>query len=365
MEKKIKLCLVGGEDAHKRIELSNYLLQYGFEITILGTKDYDYPDHIQFIKYNLNRKLNLFSDISSIFQYRKIFKEHKFDIVQTFDTKPAFLVPLASFGQPHKVVRTITGLGKLFVSKGLSTRIAQSVYVFLHTLARKRVFCTTFQNLDDRNFFLEKALVTENNHSMIYGSGIDLKNIKEKAARSRSPFTAICVSRLVYAKGIIQYLEAAKMCADKGFGFKFLLVGPLEENSEKLNEKILNQYAPYVEWLGKRSDVPDLLLGSDVFVLPTFYREGFARVLLEASAYGLPLVTTDVPGVTDIARHMKEGLIVKPKDSEALAEAIIALYENETLADELSKNALLNVQNYSMEVVSKAYSDLYQKAYEN
>ena len=361
MEKKIHICLIGGEDAHKRIELSQHLLQEGFVVTILGTKDYTYPKNINFIKYDLNRSFNPFSDLKTVIQYKKILRENKFDIVQTFDTKPAFLLPIAAFGSKTKIVRTITGLGKAFVSKDLKTAPIRYLYIGLHYLVRKRVSHTTFQNSDDRDIFLKHALIDQKNHSMIYGSGIDLNKTGELALRKHQPFTAICISRLIYEKGIVNYLQAAKICQEKGYVYKFLLVGPLEEDTNRLNEGLLKKYDTYVDWLGVRSDIYELLRQSDVFVLPTWYREGFARVLLEASAIGLPLITTDVAGVRDIARHEKEALIIDTNNSEDLAKALIRMGTDKKLADKLAENAQTNVKQYSLAVISKNYSELYKK----
>tara|TARA_R110000868_G_scaffold16305_1_gene73444 strand:+ start:6007 stop:7098 length:1092 start_codon:yes stop_codon:yes gene_type:complete len=360
LKKRIKLCLVGGEDAYKRIPLAEHLIKEYFDVTIIGTADYSYPKEINFIKYNLNRSFNLISDIKTILEYRKIFKNNRFDLIQTFDTKPAFLVPIALFGIKSKIVRTITGLGKVFVNNDPRNLPIKLIYIFLHYTIRTKVKYTTFQNKEDKEIFLKNKLITKKNHLMIYGSGIDLNKVKDIAPRKSNPFTVICVSRIIYEKGILDYIEAAKICHNQGFNIKFLLVGPLEENSEILNENILNSYAKYVEWLGKRSDINNLLFTSDAFILPTFYREGFARVLLEASAIGLPLITTDVPGVRDIARHMKEALIVPIKNPEKLAEAIITLGTDKELADKLATNALSNVKKYSLEIISKNYSDLYQ-----
>lgn len=360
MSDYVKICLVGGEDAHKRINLSKYLVNNKYQVTILGTVPYDYPKEINFIQYHLKRSFSPFSDIKTIYSYRRIFKKNRFDIIQTFDTKPAFLVPLACFDLKTKVVRTITGMGKFFTSNSKKNRIVQSVYIFLHFLVRKKVSLTTFQNSYDKEFFLEHHLVNSKNHCMIYGSGIELNNIDKVALREANPFTLICISRLIYEKGITYYLEAAEICHNMGYKFRFLLIGPLEENSHKLNEDILNKYKDHVTWLGRRNDIFDLLTASDAFVLPTFYREGFARVLLEASAVGLPLITTDVPGVTDIARHEKEALIVPIKNASELAKAIIKLGADENLRNKLSKNALSNVQQYSLEQISQNYLQHYQ-----
>ena len=216
-ELKLKICLVGGEDAHKRIELSQYLIANGFHVTLMGTKKFDCPPPIRFVLYNLNRKLNPLSDFKTILEYKRIFKSDEFDIIQTFDTKPAFLVPMAAKTVAAKVVRTVTGMGTLFMSNSIRNKILRSIYRLLHTLAKPYVAHTTFQNEDDQAYFLVKDLVSASKTSLILGSGIPIPEKRIKAERDNTRFTFICVARLVYEKGIINFLEAAKICADQGF----------------------------------------------------------------------------------------------------------------------------------------------------
>jgi len=353
--------LVGSEDAHKRIGLAQNLIRNNFEVTILGTKDYNYPEGIRYIGYNLNRKFNPISDFMTIMEYRQILKRNSFDIIQTFDTKPAFILPFATFGLKAKIVRTITGMGTIFMSNTLKYRIYRIFYKTCHFLVKGRVYHTTFQNEDDRKYFIDNKLVSQSNSSLIFGSGIDLSNIKERKKIGNKNFTFICVSRLVYEKGIINFLEAAQLCKDNNYDFKFLLVGPLEEASKRLNLEIVEQYSNVVEWLGPRSDIQELMLSADAFVLPTF-REGFSRVLLEASALGLPSITTNVPGTNEIVRHLKEGLHIEVDNSADLANAMIQLAADRSLAENMGNNARLHVKQFSLSVISDKYIDLYKKA---
>jgi len=193
---------------------------------------------------------------------------------------------------------------------------------------------------------------------MILSSGIELKNISQVASRNNTEFTFICVARLVYEKGIINLIEAARICHDKGYNFRYQIVGPLEENSKRLNENLLKQYDDIVDRLGSRTDILELLTQADAFILPTF-REGFSRVLLEAAAVGLPIITTNVPGVGDIARHEKEALIAEVRNSESLAKAMIRLATDKALADELSRNALDRVEMFSLENVASQYISIF------
>lgn len=364
MNDSISICLVGGEDAHKRIELSQHLIQNGFDVTILGTKEFQCPNGINVIWYRLNRRFNPISDIKTVLEYRRILKQNDFDIVQTFDTKPAFLFPLATMGMNIKIVRTVTGLGTIFMSNGIKFKAFRSFYKLLHRIVKNRVSHTTFQNEEDHNYFLSQNLVTPQNSSLIFGSGINLEKFSNSNITKEEPFTFICVARLVYEKGIVNYLEAAKLCFEQGHRYRFLLIGPLEEDSKKLNLKMLEEHSEYIEWLGARKDVQELLSKSNVFVLPTF-REGFSRVLLEASAMGLPSVTTNVPGTREIVRDGQEGLLVGVNDSAELAKAMIRIASDKDLYASCSKSAQEHVQQFGIDQISKDYINLYKKIIKN
>ncbi|MCX7549504.1 glycosyltransferase [Xanthomarina sp. F2636L] len=356
-----KICLIGGEDVHKRILLSNYLMDAGFEVTIVGTSNIQFPKPITYIPYNLNRSFSPISDYKTVLWLKQFLKKNTFDLIHTFDTKPAFLVPLSQLKTNTPITRTVTGLGTIFMSKSLFSAILRKVYLFLHTLVKNRVNNTIFQNEDDKNLYLKYNLISNSNYSLILSSGIELKKITQRAKRNNLTFTFICVARLVYEKGIINLLEAARICSNKGYKFKYLLVGPLEENSKKLNKNILSQYEDIVDILGSRSDVLNLLETSDAFVLPTF-REGFSRVLLEAAAVGLPIVSTNVTGVRDFTRHNEEAILVEPKNSETLANAMVEIATNKNLADKLAENALKHVKQFSLENVSKQYIAIFNTA---
>ncbi|WP_190808470.1 glycosyltransferase family 4 protein [Flagellimonas sp. S3867] len=363
MVRKIKICLLGSEDANKRLGLAKLLANNGFDVTIMGTIKFDCPPKVKFIKYKLNRSLNPFSDFQTILEYRKIFKLEEFDIIQTFDTKPAFLAPLSYASPRTKMVRTITGLGTIFMSNDFKFRILRFLYSILHKSVKRRVSHTTFQNEDDRGYFLKKKLVASDTSSLIYGSGIDLDLFSKYIKKETEVFTFICIGRLVYEKGIINYLEAAKICKDLGHEFKFLLVGPLEENSKRLNSDILDEYSHYVEWLGPQKNIPELLQHSDVFVLPTF-REGFSRVLLEASALKIPSITSNVPGTREIIRDNKEGILIPVNDSNALSKAMIKMELDRNSYRRYAENAKMHVNQFSLKNITEAYISLYKNILE-
>lgn len=359
MQELNKICLVGGEDVHKRIDLALCLIDAGFEVTIIGTSKRKFPSSIKYINYNLNRKLSFLSDYKTIKWLKDFFKDSHFDVVHTYDTKPAFLIPIALKKSNIKITRTITGLGTIFMGKGLKNYCLRKIYFLLHLYAKKRVSLTVFQNNADRKLYLKYNLVDEKNTQLILSSGINLKAITNRAKPFANPYSFICVARLVYEKGIINYLEAAKICIDKGFNYKFILIGPIEENSKKLNQQIINNYSQYVDWLGEREDVFNIMEKSNAFVLPTF-REGFPRVLLEAGVLGMPIITTNVPGVKEFFQHEKDALLVEVNNSIELANAMEELANNEVICNKLAQNAQETVKQYSLDKVANQYVTIFK-----
>ena len=354
-----KICLVGGEDSHKRIELSQYLIKAGFSITILGTGNQEFPENINYVKYSLNRNPAPFSDYKTLKWFQKFFRTNTFDLIHTFDTKPAFLVPIALKKFDIPVSRTITGVGKTFTSSGIYFWTIKHLYFALHKLCKQRVSNTVFQNTDDQKLFLDHKLIDKKNSSLIFGSGIDLSQYPKKAKRDSQPFTFICVSRLIYVKGITFLIEATKICRERGYDFKVKLVGPVEENSTKFSKKMLEDNSNLVEWLGTRNDVNELLQSVHAFVLPTF-GEGLPRVLMEAAASGLPIISTYVTGVKDFLTNEHDALIIPDKNSEALANAMIRLFESKPLTDKLVENASITVEKYSLDKIAKQYIAIFK-----
>ena len=137
------------------------------------------------------------------------------------------------------------------------------------------------------------------------------------------------VSRLVPEKGVREFLGAARRARASGADAVFLLVGPVEASRRRgaLSAEEI-QTSRDVLWLGRRNDVSQLLALSDLFVLPSYYREGIPRVLLEAGAAGLPLVTTNMPGCREVVRHGWNGLLVPPRNAAELTDAILYLLDS-------------------------------------
>ena len=373
-----KLIFLGGEDVSARIEISKKFLARGYDIEIIGTEKEDkfIESNIPYRKYSLNRELNLFNDIKSILELRKNLKKEKdTTIVHAFDTKPTMYLPLAAIGLRHiRVIRTITGMGRIFTEDSFRNSILKSVYNIIQKLISKRVDYTIFQNDDDALYYKNNKLLRGSKASVIKSSGLDLSKYMENIDNSKiealkaelnlseKETTFILVSRIVIQKGILDYLEAAKKCYENGYKFNFLLVGQLDSDGS-ITLKEINAYRQYVKFLGRREDVKELLALSDVFVLPTYYREGVPRVLLEASAMGLGLITTNMPGCKDVVIDDYNGKLVNIKDAEDLYEKMSYLGTDKERLHQYAVHAKEKVKEFDLDIVVEKYHEVYQKTF--
>ena len=369
------LC-VGGEDHSLRIPFLAALQDRGFRITAASTTDGAafLQAGLAHRRYQFDRFDSRGADLAAIRQLAKMIADIGPDIVQSFDTKPNLLAPLAVRGKVA-VVRTINGMGWVFSSETARALALRPVYCALQWLASRWTAATVFQNRADKAYFESHRLVRGDRAHLIRGSGIDIAAFDRSHARG--PVTAplreqlglgtdeivITVSRLTQQKGIPTLLEAASLVRKVRPGVRFLLVGPREsEGPFAVAQDEIDRQAPHVMALGARKDVPALLALAELFVLPTEYREGIPRVLLEAGLAGLPIVTTDMPGCSDVVTHHWNGLLVPPRDPGALASSILELLEDRRRALEMGGRSVALVRReFGLSTIVGHYTELYRQ----
>ena len=169
------------------------------------------------------------------------------------------------------------------------------------------------------------------------------------------------ISRLIKSKGVSEYLQAAELLKKKFKNVSFLLVGPsTSEGSQAFPLEKIQRKQHVVTYTGPRKDIPAILSLSDIFVLPSFYREGVPRVLLEAGALGLPLVTTNMPGCKEVVRDGWNGYLVPIRDSKQLAAAISKLISSDKNRAIMGKRSSQYIrERFSLEKVADAYAQVY------
>ena len=352
-----KVALVGSSDVDSRIDLMFHLSR-DFHVFAIGSEpalgERFAQAGFRYRHYRLARRVNPVADILALAGLFRIFEQECPHIVHTFDTKPCVLARLAArlAGVPV-VMGTLPGLGSLYVDHDITTRTIRTIYEKLQKLACHLSDLTIFQNHEDVQQFVARGIVPASKLTVIPGSGVrtDLFDPEKVSQSERErarvkldiPSDALLVtmvSRLIRSKGILEFAEAARMVKYHHDKVHFLLVGPDDRDSvDRLGPNELEGLSQSVTWLGERRDVPIILALTDVFALPSFYREGIPRVLLEAASMGLPIVTTDSPGCSEAVEHGVNGFLVPARDPDALAQAIMRLIEDPEMRERFGRES--------------------------
>lgn len=374
-----KVMLVGGPDVDARLELMD-VLKDAFNLSVLGTEptlqDKFSAKGFSYNTYSLSRSANPFSDLQTVSELGRIFGQSRPQIVHTFDTKQGVWARLAArlAGVPV-IIATLPGLGSLYASNSLKTRSIRVVYQKLQTLACHLSDMTIFQNHDDAHEFIKNGFVSEQKANVILGSGVSTEHfsparvsaiqrsqLKNELGYLPDSLVVTMVSRVIRSKGVLEFMDAAKEVGAKQSNVHFLLVGSSDEESiDRLTPMEISQLRQAVNWPGPRRDIPTVLAMSDIFVLPSFYREGIPRVLLEAASMGLPIVTTDTPGCNEVVKNGVNGFLVQVNDSAALAEAILCLVEQPELRQSFgSISRQRAVKYFDLAIVAEQISLVYR-----
>ncbi len=371
------LLCIGGEDHSLRIPFLLALRDKGFQISAAGTGD---PTPfaqagLDYHPFHFSRFVDPLADWTALKAISKLIADVRPALVQCFDTKLNMLVPFAARGlRDVEVVSTINGLGWLYSSSSPMALGLRPVYRALQRLADRWTAVTVFQNRDDQAFFMRHRMVGRRGQVVIPGSGIDVERFERAGATGSSPAelrkalglgaseVVITVTRMTRQKGIPTLLDAAALVHQHRPGVRFLLVGPREsEGPFAVTQAEIDRHAPYVLAVGPRSDVPALLGLADVFAFPTEYLEGVPRALLEAAMAGRPIVTTRMPGCTDVIRDGQNGFLVPPGDPRLLAERVLDLLRDRVTAAAMGARAAQLVRKeFNLEITVARYAAVYE-----
>lgn len=262
-------------------------------------------------------------------------------LVHGFTIKCAVYGSLAArlAGVPARV-NAVAGMGYVFTSNDAKARFLRPlVRMLMHAALGGHNARLILQNPDDVTLFESAGLVDPVHIRLIQGSGVDCSRfIARNAERDHSkPLRVLLAARLLWDKGLAEYIAAARNLRAQGRTIEFLLAGdPDPGNPAAVPEDTVRSWVDegVLQWLGHVDDMPALFASVDVVVLPS-YREGLPKGLIEAAACALPLVTTDVPGCREVVTDEVDGLIIPPRDGEALARAIARLHDDPALAQRL------------------------------
>lgn len=224
------------------------------------------------------------------------------------------------------IVFTIAGLGSLFLSDALSVRIVRVALIpFLKCIFSGGPHRVIFQNADDGKTLIRLGAVDQKNASLIRGSGVDMTEFYATPEPLSDSPMVLFSSRLLRAKGIGEFVHAARIVKSKGINARFVVAGDVATgNHDSITRAEMEGWHDEgaVEWLGHQGDMAALMRQSSMVVLPSYYGEGVPKVLLEAASSARPIITTTMPGCRDVVQDGVSGILVEPRDAWALAAAI-------------------------------------------
>ncbi len=338
-QKKKKLLFFVTEDWYfcsHRLPLAVAARKAGYKVGVItrvvshGNKIRDAG--LKLIPLKLSRRgINPLAELRVISRLISIYRSERPDIVHHVALKPIIYGTIASLlTKVPSVVNAMAGLGFLFSSQsykaGTLRPMAKLLFRFLLNSRNSRVI---LQNPDDVRVMCDSHILNEERIALIRGSGVDTQQFTVQKERSGKLIVTLA-SRLLWDKGVGEFVSAAEQLKSQGVNARFVIVGEADkENPSAIPDRQLRywQEKGAIEWWGKRDDMPDVFAQSHIVCLPTFYGEGVPKVLIEAASCGRPIVTTDSPGCREIVKNGENGLLVPVRDAAAVAQALKKLIE--------------------------------------
>ena len=306
---------------------------------------------------------SLFQDYNTIKRFKRLVQKWKPALIHQFHAKPVIYGSITAgliLGKSVCIVNTITGLGGSFSTSLFGLNISNIIFRIVSNLASK----TIFQNNDDKTLFLRNKLIPLHKAKLIISSGVDINHFKfiDRKNKKNKEAIILIISRMLKQKGILEFIKVAKMIRGQGSNARFLIIGEeyIGHPDAILIETLKNQDG--VEFLGKIKDVKKYLAEADLFLFPSYYREGVPRVILEASAMGLPTVAFDVPGVREAISDGKTGYLVKKQNIGQLVEKVNYLLDNTRSRLKMGINGRkFMVQNFAKPIIEEKYMQVYRE----
>lgn len=296
------------------------------------------------INFKLERTgLNPIKDFISILELKSIIKTNNIDLVFPYTIKPVIYSSIAARLSKTPVISLITGLGYAFTGLTSKARSLQKVSEFLYKISIRKNKVVVFQNEDDYAFFLDRKILKKSNKvAIVSGSGVNLNKYKYRVnTKSTDDIRFLLVARLIEEKGITLFVNAATILKKKYPNAEFHIIGMSAKSPSAIKlENLYNLHKKgVIIFHGEQKNVQEHLYKSDVFVLPSYYREGTPRSILEALSVGLPIITTKTPGCKETVKENYNGILINPKKIEDLIIAMDFFLSNTDKIKEMGINS--------------------------
>lgn len=312
-----------------------------------------------------NKGTNPARDFGLFLRYLDVMRRERPDVYLGWTIKPNVYGSLAARVLGIPSINNVSGLGTAFLRDGWLNRVVKLLY----RVALDRSACVFFQNRDDSGLFTRARLVHPEQVRLLPGSGVDLDRFAPVPPAPRGEGEGpvfLLIARLLWDKGVGEFVEAARLVRAKVPGARFRLLGFLDvENRTAVPRASVEDWVRegIIEYLGQTDDVRPHIADADCIVLPS-YREGTPRSLLEAAAMARPLVATDVPGCREVVDDGVNGWLCKVRDSVDLAGRMMRLAEATPAGRlEMGRQSRLKVERtFDERIVIQAYLDVIERA---
>jgi glycosyltransferase involved in cell wall biosynthesis len=372
----MKICFVVSEDWYfcsHRFPLALEALNRGWDVCLIARMS-KHGDElrsagIRTIHMEIDRGgLNPVNDWSYSRRLAAVYRKEKPDIIHHVAMKPCLFGSIAAWMSGQKnMVNAIAGLGSAFSADSLKMKLIRPFVriAFKQFLGRGNSKLLV-QNTDDFREFEQQLGFPHDQIRLIRGSGVDMDEFCPNDQRPQNDIPMIVlVSRLLIEKGIPELIEAGRILQERNVACRIVLVGDADkDNSHSVSEEMLSHAvkAGWVEEWGRRSDIAAIYRQTDIAVLPSYYREGIPKTLLEAAASGLPIVTTDSVGCRETVDDGMNGYLVPVKQSEPLADALEKLIRNKELRERMGqKSREKALAEFDIKQVVKQTFDIYDE----
>ena len=321
-----------------RAGLIRALVAAGYEVVAVAPPD-SYTPHLaklgcRYIPLLMDNKgTHPGRDLLLFWRFLQLMRKEKPSIYLGYTVKPNIYGSLAAHLSGVPVINNIAGLGTVFIQEGWLTRLVRGLY----RLALSRSVKVFFQNNEDRGLFVSGKLVSDTITGRLPGSGIDLGRFIPVPLPGKIPLRFLLIARMLWDKGVGEFVEAARILKKRGVDAEFCLLGFLDvQNLTAISRQQMDEWVEegIIRYLGVSDNVAEEIASADCIVLPS-YREGIPRTLLEAAAMARPIVTTDSVGCRDVVDDGVNGYLCKPRDAVDLADKIskvVALLHSERTA---------------------------------
>jgi glycosyltransferase involved in cell wall biosynthesis len=347
-----------------RIDLINMLLSKGYNV-FAAAPNFD-PQiasdlnkmGVITVEYKLQRTgLNPWKDVKSMFAIRKIILDNQINLLFPYTIKPVIYGSIAGQLTGTTVVSLITGLGLTFSRSSRKAQILQKITQILYKIALSKNKSIIFQNNDDLLLFREKKIISKHKKVFVVdGSGIHLdRYAHRKNTNTSKKIIFVLVARLIKEKGVELYLSAAEILKHEFSSAEFHIIGKPDHSPSAISIDTLEEHNAngIIVYHGFQKNVMKFLDNSDVFVLPTYYREGIPRSILEALSIGMPIITTDTPGCKETVLNGQNGILIEPQHLDDLIRAMRYYLENpNTIYPQGIESRKIAVERFDVEIIN-------------